>query len=134
MRTGVEIMSLSAVAVSADGNTQDTLWSYSCQNASSNTEWRRKYNDSYVYCKPTSGYATYVTVKGADNDSGSGSGTYSLTFNIPIGTKGFISNYVNENGKKYARLYLQRTVMDNTICQGKWSPDSVWESGGTIYH
>ena len=129
------LLVVSAISVvNASANNSDTPWSYSCQSASSYTEYREKENTSYVYCQPESGHATYVTVEGAYNYYGSGNGEYSGRHYIGINVPAFISNYVNENSRGYARLHLERTVSDNTLCTGVWSPDSVWQSNAVYFY
>lgn len=109
----------------------DIAWSYSCQSPEYWTAFRKKADTSKVYCHPESGHATYATVYGSKTTSKTDSLSRSGRFKIPVGTRGYITNYVKEKGDTYGALRLERTQKDNTICKGEWSVDS--RGTGTIY-
>lgn len=48
---------------------------------------------------------------------------------ISVGTGYLLRNRVKENGYGYATLGFSRAVTVNYDIAGRWSPDSVWESG-----
>lgn len=112
----------------------DVGWRYICQQSSYWTAPRYKSNTSKVYCHPTSGHATKAEVYGSVTGNSNRSDYISRSgkHTIPVGTHGYITNYVKEKGGKYGALNLGRTVIDYTYCAGVWSVDST--GSGTIYN
>ncbi len=102
---------------------------------------RRKDDDSYVYMNCTGGRAGYITgvlsyyatAHGGYSSNGSfydcyyrkkHSTTYVLKYDTKskIGQTGLLSNYINESGRTYARIYVSNKTPQASF-SGVWSPD-----------
>ena len=117
--SGVWGLGMSASAA----NTEDKPYSMDNRNETGTTSWRDKNNTSKVYVYPQSGPLLKYRVQGRKD--GGAKQNCSNWVKIPNGTQGSITNYVRENNKNEARLYLMRTVYAQEWTKGVWSPDST---------
>lgn len=112
------------------GNTQDTDFSY-VLNAGDQykTEARQKldYSSSYMNCMICSG--NYVAaVWGGYVDATAYNCSQGYRYYFATNYKRFMFNEVKERGFPMCQIFAEPNL-SGTTASGKWSPDSVYESG-----
>lgn len=121
-----------------NSDTPFEFWFNSSQQQTYASAGRRKYDSTsvYMYCSEAvepyfnpSDLKYYGTVHGSYSLNGSYYDCYygslhSTTYVFKMGNVKYMSNYVNESNRKYARIYVQKNGTGATF-RGVWSPDSI---------
>lgn len=132
-------MNLTTVITSANNyeDTTFTFYFFGSQTSTYASEGREKmdYTSSYMYCD--SAYEPYVSgplkynalVHGSSSETGSYAdcyynGNHSTTYTFYQGDAKYMTNYVKEAGKSWARIRVIKNGMQATF-SGLWSPDSI---------
>ena len=123
----VSVGTASLGIVKADNNYKNTGFSFNFETLSySSTSAREKEDTSASYMNCTSGEEGtnyYATVYGCNDTSKSGRESCSNTYPYECGTVRFQSNWVRQNGHKYAYFYVESND-ENVGFSGVWSPDN----------
>ena len=130
--TAMAVVSVGAASLGTvkANNWGDTPFSFNFETLSyASTDARNKDNTSASYMNCTSGEddaSYYATVYGCDDEGKSGSESCSNTYQYYVGTVRYQSNWVQQNGHKYAYFFVESNY-ENVGFSGVWSPDNFNE-------
>lgn len=105
-------------------NYYDTTFSFNFDNGCQYTEHRAKYDTSKLSYHVTGGSAVYTITAQATNAAGAPIKTYSgYSQTVGLGSQGFLSSDIYENGYRYARIKACH-LSGGPTSSGVWSPDN----------
>lgn len=115
--------------VQAANNWRDTDFSFTMKNKMKYTSARAKKDSSKIYmkCKTVSKEGATYTAHAIGTNSTKKTGvdcSRGYTYVFGAGTSRYMTNWVYENGYKYARIGAMPNYSYKFVARGVWSPDN----------